>query len=320
MKTDRIINLGLLLLLLSVICSCKTLKHNNLKEYGSVEKFKRDTLYANYIEYRTGNYPLIITVPHGGRLTVDSMVVRTKENCPDEQFWNSYDEHTPELGDLIDSIVFARTGKYPYLVIPQLKRKYIDMNRPLEFAVPFLNKSSEIVYNQFHNFISEAKKSITQSYGAGLLLDIHAHGHKIHRIELGYQLSDSVINLSDGLLDAHGHDKESSIHNLSQKVKDSQSFSQILRGNNSFGTILKSYGIECIPNKWSPSPGNASYFNGGYVTRFHGSRDGGSIDAIQLEFDPTSRKVPATRKNTATMIVMTVEQFFKLNYKFDINL
>jgi N-formylglutamate amidohydrolase len=182
--------------------------------------------------------------------------------------------------------------------------------------VPFLNKSSEIVYEQFHHFIAEAKKSITQSYGAGLLIDIHAQGHKIHRIELGYQLSDSVINLSDSLLDTDNHAKESSIYNLSQSVKGSQSFSQILRGENSFGTILKGYGIECIPNKWSPSPGKASYFNGGYVTRFHGSRDGGTIDAIQLEIDPSSRKIPAVRKNTATMIVMTIEEFFRLNYSF----
>ena len=131
-----------------------------------------------------------------------------------------------------------------------------------------------------------------------------------------YQLTASELNLTDKELDDVLYANKSGISNLYKSVSSKQSFSQILRGDNSFGTLLKTNGIDCIPNKWNPSPGKTSYFSGGNITKLYGSCSGGTIDAIQLEFNSASRKEPDARKNTAKQLVKTVEQYYELNYKF----
>ncbi|GAB1473079.1 hypothetical protein MASR2M69_05200 [Bacteroidota bacterium] len=94
------------------------------------------------------------------------------------------------------------------------------------------------------------------------------------------------------------------------------SFSQILRGDNSFGTLLKANGIECIPHKTNPSPGSTPYFSGGYTTKIMDGSGSGTIDAIQLEFNRDSRNDAIVRKNTAEQLIKTTQTFFELNYTF----
>jgi len=317
MKSIRFIKLSLLLTIFSLVISCKTSKltYQDNVTVNSGE-FVRDTLYNNYVEYRTGNYPLIITIPHGGVIKVDSLLTRTKQNCPDPKFETVYDSNTPELGNLLDSIIFAQTGKYPHIIFCKLKRTFVDVNRIEEYAIPVGSYGNKMTYKQFYGFIIEAKKRITESYGSGLILDIHAHGHSKQEIEIGYQLTASELNLPDNVLDNIIYANKSGIISLYQSVSSKHSFSQIIRGDNSFGTLLKLNGIECIPHKWNPSPGKTSYFSGGNITKFNGSCSGGTIDAIQLEFNSASRKEPVARKNTAKQLAKTVEQYYELNYKF----
>ena len=165
------------LLVLLFLCLCNLFAQ---------EGFNRDTLISNYTEYRKGNYPLIVTVPHGGREIDSTLTLRTKVNCPDPKFTISYDSQTPELADLVDSIVFARTGKYPHIVIMKLKRTYIDVNRDIVNAIPIGCDKIVGIYNNFYENIALAKSSIDKQYGAGLLLDFHSHGHNKQEIEIGY--------------------------------------------------------------------------------------------------------------------------------------
>ena len=283
---------------------------------GGGDKFVRQTLTGSFIEFRTGNYPLIITVPHGGSQTDASLTVRTESNCPDPEFSTVFDTYTSELGDLIDSVVFARTGKYPYIIFCRLKRTYIDMNRPVEYAIPRGNVTAKNIYDKFYSYIDISKSQIVAKYGSGLLLDIHAHGHDKQEVEIGYQLSASQLNLSDSEIDINNLANQSGIYNLSKTVSTTQSFSQILRGDNSFGTLLLANGIACIPNKSNPSPGTTPYFSGGYITEHCGSGTEGTIDAIQLEFNYNCRKDIKVRKNTAEQLYNTTDLFFKLNYVF----
>jgi hypothetical protein len=190
------------------------------------------------------------------------------------------------------------------------------MNRSIEYAIPRGNAAAKNIYDKFYGYIDLSKSQIVSKYGSGLLLDIHAHGHDKQEIEIGYQLSSSQLNLSDSDIDKNNLAPQSGIYNLSKTVSATQSFSQILRGNNSFGTLLQANGIACIPNKSNPSPGTTSYFSGGYITQSSGSGSGGTIDAIQLEFNRDSRSDSKVRKNTAEQLYNTTDQFFKLNYVF----
>ncbi len=195
---------------------------------GGTNIFIRQTFTSSFIEYRTGNYPLIITVPHGGTQTDASLTIRTTTNCPDPDFTTVYDTNTPELSELIDSVVFARTGKYPYIIFCRLKRTYIDMNRSVEYAIPRGNAAAKGIYDKFYSYIDQSKNLIFAKYGSGLLLDIHAHGHDKQEIEIGYQLSTSQLNLSDKDIDDNNLASKSSIYNLYKTVSAKQSFSQIL--------------------------------------------------------------------------------------------
>lgn len=276
--------------------------------------FVRDTINTSFVEYRTGNFPLIITVPHGGRMVDSTWTLRTKENCPDPKFTTVYDTHTPELAELIDSIVFARTGRYAHIVFCKMKRTYADMNRIKEFAIPKGDKAIETTYDQFHNDIIKAKKTITKQNGAGLLVDLHAHGHKKQEIEIGYQITKEDLNLTDEQLSTKEFVNKASIKNVALKNKGSRSFVELLRGETSFGSLLAKNGIPCLPHSENQAPGTLPHFSGGFVTQFHGSANGGSIDAIQLEFNRDARKEDLVRKNTAEQLVSAIQTYLDLHY------
>jgi len=317
MKLYKILKIGICFTAITLISCSKAATPIYVPDIpGSTDKFVRQTLSSSYVEFRTGNYPLIITVPHGGSQTDASLTLRTEGNCPDPDFTTVYDTYTPELAELIDSVVFARTGKYPYVIFCRLKRTYIDVNRPIEYAIPRGSVAAKNIYDKFYGYIEQSKNQILTNYGSGLLLDIHAHGHEKQEVEIGYQLSTSELNLSDSEIDKRNLAAESGIYNLSKTVSAKLSFSQILRGDNSFGTLLEANGIPCIPTKLNPSPGTTAYFSGGYITKSSGSGSGGTVDAIQLETNYDCRKDSKVRKNTAEQLCKTTELFFKLNYVF----
>ncbi len=278
--------------------------------------FKRVTYDTGFVEYRSGNFPLIISIPHGGSVVTDNLPVRTKDNCPDPAFTTVYDTYTPELGDLVDSIVFARTGKYAHVIYCKLKRTYVDMNRQPEYAIPQGSSATKVVYDKYHDFIIEAKTSVTKSFGKGLILDFHSHGHAKQEVEIGYQLSSSTLNLSDSDLNKESIAASSGIYNLYKSVSSKTTFSQLIRGENSFGTLFYNNQVASIPSKQSPSPGDTPYFSGGYITKFHGSGTSGTVDAIQLEFHSECRREPSVRKKTAEQLVKTVDEYFKAHYEF----
>lgn len=284
---------------------------------GGADKFVRKTEVVNYVEYRTGNAPLIISVPHDGTETDAALVKRTTANCPDPSFSTAQDIYTTELANLIDKIYFEKTGKYPFVVIGRISRKYIDFNREQKYAVVEGSTKGTGIYNTYHNKAAAASASITDEFGAGLLLDIHGHSHDIQQIELGYLLKSSILNLSDASLGSNAdYLKKCSIYNLVKTNKSGSSFIDLLRGADSFGSILYKNGMACIPHSGNLSPGSNSYFSSGEITERHGSSNGtGVVDAIQCEFNRNARE-EANRKKTAEAIVDSVIEYMDKHYKF----
>ena len=284
------------------------------------KEFVRKTEVVNYVEYRNGNAPFIISVPHDGSQTDEAVGKRTKENCPDPSFSTARDINTSALADLIDSIFVAKTGKYPYMVIGRLSRKYVDFNRELKYAIVEGSDKGRTVYNTYHDRAYMASDSVTKNHGAGLLIDIHGHGHEIQQIELGYLLKSSVLKLSNEDLASNvEYIKKSSIYNLVQHNKSRSGFIDLLRGANSFGSILYKNGLACVPHSSNLSPGSSPYFSGGYITQAHGSSSAysasGVVDAIQCEFNRDARTI-GNRKKTAEAVVNSVLEYMKLHYTF----
>ena len=225
------------------------------------------TLYgtSNYVEYQIGNLPIIISVPHGGDLTPSSIPTRTCNN-PE----TVTDAFTIETAEQIKAALFLATGCYPHIIICNLKRTKLDCNRNLADGA-CENSQAMTAWTEYHNYIAMAQNTANSQYNnKGIFIDLHGHGHTIQRIELGYLLSSSDLELSDTALNTSAYINQSSIKNLALNNINNYTHSQLLRGVNAFGTLLTNVGYPAVPSQQIPFPGSTnSYFSGGYTTANH---------------------------------------------------
>lgn len=265
----------------------------------------------DYIEYKVGNLPFILTSGHGGSLTPSEIADRT---------WGTLgrDTNTRELTLAIAAEIAARGGRYPHVIINHLHRRKLDPNREIVEASQG-DPYSEIAWHDFHGFIQDAREAAANEFGFGFLVDIHGHGHTIQRVELGYGMGATQLNLSDSTLERPGYAWNSSIRTLAL-ANPGKAFPHLLRGPGSLGDLFNLHGLPAWPSPDFPSIGNAPFFNGGYITRTHGSMlDNGVINAVQAEcYYAGLRDNAANRANTARVFADTFQKFFWDNYGYNL--
>lgn len=233
---------------------------------------------SNYIEYIAGDLPFILSAPHGGTLQPAELPDRTYGTF-------ATDSNTEDLARRVRTELQNRVGHIPHIVICRIDRDKIDANRDiLEGAQG--DPNTEIAWNEFQNFIAAARTNVTARHGRGFYIDLHGHGHAIQRLELGFLLTAAELRLSDGTLNAPFYEDQSSILALSHLSP--LTFPQLLRGDSSFGALIAARGYPATPSPADPAPEvGDDYFNGGYNTVEHGSRDSGTIDGMQIESNST---------------------------------
>ena len=259
----------------------------------------------NFIDYQAGNLPIVLGAPHGGYLEPAEIPDRT---------WGTTvrDARTQELARSFSAIIHEQTGGYAHVVICKLARIKMDANRDVDEAAQG-NRLAQEAWAAWHLFIDVAKDTILARYGQGLYIDLHGHGHEIDRLELGYLITGSELELTDQEMIDQDLAAESSIRALSQTT--SASFPELLRGSNSLGTLLQIRGYASVPSQWIRDPGGAPFFSGGYNTLRHGSRDGGTMSAVQIECYRTGvRDSEANREAFATALVSSLEIFFETHF------
>ena len=267
---------------------------------------------TGFVEYHAGNLPFVISVPHGGYLAPDSIPDRDCYGCKYVR-----DSYTQEIGYKLIDRFYEITGCYPHVVINLLSRKKFDANRDITDAADG-NLLVEKAWYGYHAFIDSAKSAIAKTYSKGIFLDLHGHGHDIQRIEMGYLLSKSELQLNDDVLNLDFFTDKSSIRNLVYNNNHSLKFSDLLRGENSLGSILQAKGFRSVPSADNPFPNAGEpYFSGGYNTKRHGSRNGGVIDAIQLELNHDIRFDKAKRSEFVDSLIRGIIEFYDLNYNSD---
>lgn len=263
---------------------------------------------SDYVEYHPGcpTSNLIITCPHDGLLKPGAIPNRVN-GCYDAargtcdyhhgcgvgstkcRATTVRDSYTSYVGRYMQSRVAELTGCAPHLVFMNLARLKMDPNRDIVEAAQY-DPIAEAAYLKFHSYIQTAHNAVAAANnGVGLHLDIHGQAHSDKWIEAGYALSRTRLN-------AGNLDRDlSSIKALA--YRSSVSFAQLLSGPNSFGAKLQAKGFKSVPSPRYPTPDSGTegkYYSGGYITRRWGSRDGGSIDAIQLEMPFHLRKAYKT--------------------------
>ena len=178
---------------------------------ASGQPYQAGTVYFgvnNYIEYRAGNLPIIITAPHGGNLMPASIPDRNCMVCV-----TIADANTDDLAAKMDATLRTSMGGFPHIIINHLHRIKLDANREIVEAANG-NAEAEAAWHEWEAFILAAKADIVQKWSKGLMIDLHGHGHTIQRLELGFDLSAAELRLSDATLESTTFRDKTSIKNL----------------------------------------------------------------------------------------------------------
>ncbi len=264
----------------------------------------------DYVEFIAGNSPFILSVPHGGTLKPGTIPDRTCSACV-----TVLDTYTQELARDIAKAFYKKTGCYPYVIISRLHRIKLDPNREIVEAAQG-NILAEGAWNSFQGYIKTAKQEVTAQFGKGFYIDLHGHGHTKQRLELGYLLTATELQLADNQLNTKKYIDYSSIRNLVLKNTQQLQHADFLRGKNAFGTLLTNSGFPSVPSQQDPFPlSGDSYFNGGYNTLQHGSNLSGSIDGVQIESNYVGvRDNDSNRKIFADSLSSVVQKVLENNY------
>ena len=268
----------------------------------------------DHVEYIHGNLPIILSAPHGGEKRPNDIPDRNCSGCV-----TINDTNTQELTREITAALVELTGCHPHVIINRLHRSKLDANREIVEAADG-NQKSEIAWSYYHAHVDSSRQFVTQDFGKGIFLDIHGHGHEIQRLELGYLLSKSDLQESDSHLDGDDQISKSSIRHLVSHNLRGHTHAELIRGNISFGSFLTDKMVDAVPSPDDPFPfDDDAYFTGGYNTREYGSRNSGSIDAIQLECHQDVRFDDGERKRFADSLALVILDYVKTHY-FDMEL
>ena len=297
---------------IEVITPVDTTKEEVFPELGYDGPYQSGNAYygrESYIEYHAGNLPIILSAPHGGRLTPDEINDRSYGTLVT-------DDNTYELTKTIMDSMVVRFGGYPHVILCKLKRTKLDANRDSTEAAQE-NRYALRAWQEYHHYIEVAKEKIVNDQGSGLFFDIHGHGKNPDgfydlRTWLGYLISSDELDQSDETLNTNSYQSKSSIS--SWVDSSSYTFIDVLRGSVSFGSILDSLGYKSLPSVNDPSPSGMRYFSGGYNTARHGSRNGGVISAIQIELPkPGIRENQSTWSNYSKSINSAINEYYTVH-------
>lgn len=263
----------------------------------------------DYIEYLPGNLPIILSAAHGGDLKPSNIPDRNCTGCVYVK-----DSFTQELSREIAENIATRTGCYPHVIINRLHRTKLDANRAVGEAADG-DPIAEEAWEAYHDFIELAQDTIEENFQRGLFLDIHGHGHTIQRLELGYLLSKNDLQLGDEELAADNFVNKSSIKNLANDNLMNLDFVELIRGENSFGSLMSTLGYDAVPSTDDLfALDSEAYFSGGYNTAQYGSRDNGPTDAIQIECNQDVRFQEQDRKKFADSLTLAILEFYQTHY------
>ena len=281
----------------------------------------------NYIEYMAGNAPVILSAPHGGSLTPAEIPDRKSGSCGGSATTGK-DLNTRELALSMRARYFARFGKYPHVVINHLHRIKLDANRDLlEGACG--DAEAKTAWNEFQDYLTAARSAVTAAYGKGWYMDMHGHGHDFQRLELGYLLTDAQLDRSNATLDAsNAYEDTSTIKTISEYA--GISFSTLLRGPASLGTLYANNGFPSVPSSAYPSAASGeAYFTGGYNTRRHacgveagplGGVAGGPICGVQIEANYTGeRDTQANRDRFGDVTATVLDSYLTQHWGLDLD-
>ncbi len=253
----------------------------------------------NYIEYVPGDLPLVVTVPHGGRLK--------PEEIPDRvNGVTDIDANTQELARTIAAVVHAETGHHVHLVVCRLHRSKLDANRELAEAAQGSGSAVQ-AWEEHHRFIEQACEEAVRKFGVAFLIDLHGHGHPDARVELGYLHNALDLADCDEALNQSSYVNAGSLRWIVERSE--LSHVELLHGPLSLGALLEKEGFPATPSPRMPVP-TEPFFRGGYTIQRHCKSDK-NVTGVQIEANrPRLRDTAENRLRFARALVKSLKDFF----------
>jgi N-formylglutamate amidohydrolase len=240
----------------------------------------KQVLYEPLVTVITGEIPIVISAPHGGKLAIPDCPLRTRKETP--LFVTVEDSGTARLAQAIADEILKQTGKRPWVVVARFARKYADANRPAKWA--FESEAAKKPYDDYHRALRKAVDSARKQDPFGLLIDVHGQKLDQNVVFRGTQNRKTVM----GLLERRGEAG--------------------FTGKESFLGRLESSGIRISPTHSQTDQQEDSKYDGGFTVQTYGSSRKDGLDAIQLEFGEHYRNnqgYSETAKKIAQAIVDT---------------
>lgn len=263
-----------------------------------------------WIEYVEGNIPLVISVPHGGRVTTESLSVRDCKGAI-----TGVDGGSIELARAIQSYFRKEYKVTPHIIISHLARRHVDQNRELENGATCGYTANEKPWYTFHNWVDSALNLATANGNMAMYIDLHSHGHANQRLEIGYNLNKEELQMI--LDDQFNNDRK--YHSLTNLLKTEKSldFKEMIFGENAFGTLVANRGVPTTPSKQDPVPTkDERFFSGGDNTRRFTGKKYPNVFGLQIECDRTSRaNRTATAKGISDAVVEYLNRYAKTQLK-----
>ena len=241
----------------------------------------------DFVTVQKGTLPVIISAPHGGRKKVPDVPERVGTGLTN--FQTVRDENTAELTEkFIAELEKLLDGK-PWVVVARFERKYLDVNRSRDDG--YESDKAKPYYDAYHDPLAAACKAVKETFGRGILLDIHGQAVHPNAICRGTQNLKTV-----GLL----------------KERDGM---PAVRGKNSVLGRMEKLGYKVLPagdadDKTKEEP----KFTGGHIVGTYGSHTAYAIDAMQLELGTNLRakdKYADTAKDLAEAVRVFYDAYLK---------
>lgn len=222
---------------------------------------------------RAGTLPIIVSAPHGGRLPIPGVPPRKGDGK--RRFVVVRDTNTDALAMQLADAMEKRLGGRPFVIIARFGRSGLDVNRPAADA--YETEAARPTYDAYHRALRRACDRVRREWGRGLLLDIHGQAADADTVFRGTGNGATVASLT------RRFGREAFVGPMSVLGQ------------------MERKGYRIVPACASPETENAR-FNGGHIVQTYGSREGGAIDAIQLEFGGRARaqnRLPRTAADLA---------------------
>ena len=147
--------------------------------------------------FRNGDIPILILSLHGGHNHLNCSPRKPHPSRP--KFVKSNDLHTAEIAKGIFKQMTDR-GYKPFLLVNNIHRKYVDLNRMVTNACSPCCLECKTHYYSFHSKLSSTVTHILKTYKKCLIFDVHGNKHSKHMLQLGYHITLQNLkkqNLSD---------------------------------------------------------------------------------------------------------------------------